>query len=291
MYSVAATAKLTGLTPETLRAWERRHSWVVPLRDERGRRLYDTAMIDRLALLQRLTGRGHPIRHVAALDSGALQDLLEEAAHTGYGAVDGLAEQMMQAVVDYRIDVLDRQLAIAIATLPAAMLVGQVVAPLLYEVGARWAEGRLSIAQERLLSSLLRVRLLSVINSHPRERPPRLLFATLPGERHEHGLLIAALLASTAGAPLLYLGTELPGPELARAANQLRVRAVGLSCVDAGLSEEALPQIVDLERRLAPGIEVWLGGAQAESLVRTLGMPRIRRTTDPAIIERLARQA
>ena len=31
----------------------------------------------------------------------------------------------------------------------------------------------------------MRGRLLSVLDQHPRERPPRVLFATLPGEPHE----------------------------------------------------------------------------------------------------------
>ena len=48
MFPVKATADLTGLTPETLRAWERRHGAVVPHRDDAGRRLYDAAMVERL---------------------------------------------------------------------------------------------------------------------------------------------------------------------------------------------------------------------------------------------------
>ena len=48
MDPVKAAAELSGLTPETLRAWERRHAAVVPHRDGKGRRLYDAAMIERL---------------------------------------------------------------------------------------------------------------------------------------------------------------------------------------------------------------------------------------------------
>ena len=43
--------------------------------------------------------------------------------------------------------------------MPLTVLVSRVVHPLLREVGTRWADGRLSIAQERLVSSLLRSRL------------------------------------------------------------------------------------------------------------------------------------
>ena len=35
MYSIKAVAQATGLTVETLRAWERRYAVVTPVRDER----------------------------------------------------------------------------------------------------------------------------------------------------------------------------------------------------------------------------------------------------------------
>ena len=76
MFPVKAAAELSGLTPETLRAWERRHGAVVPHRDEQGRRLYDAAMVDRLTRLHRLTNRGHPIRDLAALDDAALDGIV-----------------------------------------------------------------------------------------------------------------------------------------------------------------------------------------------------------------------
>ena len=193
MFPVKAAAELSGLTPATLRAWERRHAAVVPHRDAQGRRLYDAAMVERLGHLHRLTDRGHPIRDLAALDDHALEALLEERRQTGYGDLESLPARMLDAIADYRVDTYDRDLSVAITTLPISVLVARVVAPLLREVGVRWADGRLAIAQERLVSSLLRARLLSILNQHPRENKPRVLFATLPGEPHELGLLGAAL--------------------------------------------------------------------------------------------------
>ena len=224
MYPVKAAAELSGLTPETLRAWERRHAAVVPHRDAQGRRLYDAAMVDRLARLHRLTGRGHPIRDLAGLDDAALDALLEERRQAGYGALDALPEQLLDAVADYRVDAFDRELSVAIATLPLPVLLARVVMPLLREVGVRWADGRLAIAQERLGSSMLRARLLSILNQHARAQRPPVVFATLSGEPHELGLLGAALHLHELGLPVLYLGTELPAPELARVAKRLQER-------------------------------------------------------------------
>jgi MerR family transcriptional regulator, light-induced transcriptional regulator len=290
MFPVKAAAELSGLTPETLRAWERRHGAVVPHRDDKGRRLYDPAMIERLTRLHRLTGRGHPIRDLASLPDAELDRLLEETRHTGYGGLEDLPVRMLESIADYRVDLFDRDLAVAIATLPVPVLVERVVVPLLYEIGARWADGRLDIAQERLVSSLLRTRLLAVLNQHPRERRPRLLFATLPGEPHELGLLSAALHAHEAGAPVLYLGAELPASELARVAIRLDAAAVALSSVDPGRAADALAGLRELDAALPAGMPIWIGGANARYLAEALGIARIRAVSDPGALSRLVRR-
>lgn len=290
MFPVKAAAELSGLTPETLRAWERRHGAVAPLRDARGRRLYDGAMVERLARLHRLVGRGHPIRDLAGLDDAALDRLLDEARNVGYGALEALPGRMLDAVADYRVDEFDRDLSVAIATLPVAILVTRVVMPLLREVGARWADGRLAIAQERLVSSLLRARLLSILDQHPRESRPRILFATLPGEPHELGLIGAALLAHEAGAPVLYLGTELPAAELLRVAERLQSAAVAISSIDPGQARAALAELRVLHAGLAADVPVWLGGANASYLAEALGAERVRAIHDPAALAQVARR-
>ena len=287
MYSVTTTSRMTGLTPGTLRAWERRYAVVDPHRDEAGRRVYDAVMIERLARLQRLTEQGHPIRRLAPLGDAALDDLLNESSQIGYGGVEILSEQMLEAVIGYRIGALDRLLSVAVATLPLAILVTRVISPLLAEVGRRWVAGELDIAQERMLSSLLRARMIAILNPRPSETGPKLLFSTLPGEHHELGLLMAALLAYEAGAPLLYLGTNLPARDLATLAGELGVKAVALSCVDSGLADSALDDITALIALLGSGVEVWVGGAQADFLCRKLAHPRVRKVTNPALIERM----
>lgn len=290
MFPVKAAAELSGLTTETLRAWERRHAAVVPHRDDKGRRLYDGAMVERLTRLHRLTDRGHPIRDLAGMADEALDRLLEESRHAGYGGVETLPERMLDAIADYRVDEFDRDLSVAIATLPLPVLMARVVTPLLREVGVRWADGRLAIAQERLVSSLLRAHLLSVLNQHPRERRPRVLFATLPGEPHELGLLGAALYAHEAGMPVLYLGTELPALELARVADRLGAAAVALSSVDPGQAPAALAELRTLDETLAPSTPIWIGGANARYLAEALAIERVQAVIDPAALARLAKR-
>ena len=65
-YPIRAVSKLTGISIDTLRAWERRHGVVSPIRDDRGR-LYTDADVNRLRLLQRALADGHSIGRLAPL--------------------------------------------------------------------------------------------------------------------------------------------------------------------------------------------------------------------------------
>ena len=286
MYPIKAAAALAGLSTEVLRAWERRHGAIRPVRDAQGRRLYDAPTIERLSRLHRLTDRGHPIRDLAALDNDALDHLLDDGRQAAYGGVEALPSRMLDAIADYRVDVFDRDLSVAIATLPVPVLMTRVVGPLLQEVGLRWADGRLAVAQERLVSSLLRMRLLAVLSPPPREQRPRVLFATLPGERHELGLIGAALQAHEKGMPVLYLGTELPAVEIARVASKLGVTGVALSSVDPQQAKVALTELRELDAALAPGVSVWLGGANARYLAEEVASPRIQAVNDAQAMTR-----
>jgi MerR family transcriptional regulator, light-induced transcriptional regulator len=288
MYPIKAAAALAGLSTETLRAWERRHGAIRPVRDAQGRRLYDAATIERLSRLHRLTDRGHPIRDLAALADDALDHLLDDGRQAAYGGVEALPSRMLDAIADYRVDVFDRDLSVAIATLPMPVLMTRVVRPLLQEVGLRWADGRLAVAQERLVSSLLRMRLLAVLSPPPREQRVRVLFATLPGERHELGLIGAALQAHETGMPVLYLGTELPAVEIARVAAKLGVPGVALSSVDPQQARAALAELRELDAALAPGVSVWLGGANARYLAEELASPRVQAVDDAQAMTRRA---
>src|SRR5512134_2931354 len=78
MYSIKAVSQATGLTVETLRAWERRYGIVVPNRDQTGRRVYRPDDVLRLRRLREATERGHPIGRLAQLSEEDLAQLLSD---------------------------------------------------------------------------------------------------------------------------------------------------------------------------------------------------------------------
>ena len=78
-YPIRAVSKLTGIAIDTLRAWERRHGAVTPVRDDRGR-MYTDADIARLRLLRAAVEHGHSIGRLAGLGDEELRHLAATAA-------------------------------------------------------------------------------------------------------------------------------------------------------------------------------------------------------------------
>ena len=71
LYRIGAVAKRTGISPECLRAWERRYG-LEPAERAGKTRFYDAAQIERLTVIKALLDQGHPISQVIHLPAEAL---------------------------------------------------------------------------------------------------------------------------------------------------------------------------------------------------------------------------
>jgi hypothetical protein len=71
-YRIGTVARLTGISPDTLRIWERRYGVVNPMRSAGGGREYTARDVERLQLIKQLVDSGDAIGSIAGLDTGAL---------------------------------------------------------------------------------------------------------------------------------------------------------------------------------------------------------------------------
>lgn len=67
LFPIREVARMTGVNPITIRAWERRYNLVEPIRTESGHRLYTQEDIDRLNQVTELTQQGIPVSQVKPL--------------------------------------------------------------------------------------------------------------------------------------------------------------------------------------------------------------------------------
>ena len=276
-YPIRAVAKLTGLSIDTLRAWERRHSAVTPIRDDRGR-LYTEADIARLRLLRSAVEHGHSIGRVARLTDAELRELAATTAASASSEMPPTRRTPLDtaalsaALQAYDAAGIDQQIGRLAAVLPPLELLRDVLMPVLAKVGDDWHRRRLRVAHEHLMSSAIRNMLGSFLRLYARpEMPTRLLFATLAGERHEIGTLGAAVLAASSGLGVAYLGPDLPARQIVDSVRPAgaHVLVLGLTATTAGKAKER--ELRTIVRDLPKEVELWAGGRGAVRQTALIG--------------------
>ena len=85
MFRSGAVARMARMPVPTLRIWEQRYRAVGPITAPSGHRLYSAADVQRVLLLRQLTGLGHAIGSIAALDVAQLQQVASTHAASPAG--------------------------------------------------------------------------------------------------------------------------------------------------------------------------------------------------------------
>lgn len=288
-YPIRAVAKITGISPDTLRAWERRYGAVVPERFGRSRQ-YGPLQIARLNRLNQLVQKGHAIGSIAPLSDAELEALdahprsrIASAAET---PPTDLLRPVLSAIEEFDAALLSDELVRLAAILAPRDFVYHAVAPLMREVEARWHDGRFAIAQGQLLSQALR-NLLGGMSRlfHPTTPARKMLIAAPGSEPHEFGILAAAMLAAMAGVETVYLGTDLPAGETARVSRLVSAQVVLLGLTT--ITERAMAEVRAMVADLPDTTELWLCGAEAPHIdLAQLERPAVVLADLPAFEER-----
>lgn len=258
-YEIGEVARITGLSPTRLRAWERRYELIRPRRRPNGYRAYSADQVALLRVFARLVEEGGRIGDLAGRTPAELAGMIEERAVRA-GAPLGTLLRAIQSLDRERLEALVAQL-LALRGLEA--FARDIVLPLAAEVGDLWALGRLPVAAEHLVSEVVAHTLKGGLRVG-RQQGPRVLGAGLPGERHEWGFLCALIEMQTRGWRVEYLGPDLPLDDLAEAAWRLRPDRLALTGSMTDTVVRALPSLGRLPARLPPGLLVVLGGAGTE---------------------------
>jgi len=266
-FTVKAVAKVLGVSPNTIRAWETRYGAVSPVRSETNRRLYTADHVERLKLILQLINYGHSVGAIASLPEKKLLQLAKETrgqetvVSSDATKVAPLIESLGRFDFPSVAEKLDR---FRLSNSTRDYVLG-ILSPLLGEVGRLVADGNLSIAQEHALSAIIRDQIGQTMQSLRRDSAksgPSFLFATPEGDLHEFGILLSATLCAHYGFRAVYLGPNLPAEALTIAAEALKPDVVVLgnspSSIPGSPSFESYLKF--LSTHLKPKAQIWIGG-------------------------------
>jgi DNA-binding transcriptional MerR regulator len=256
---IGELSRRVGVTPEVLRAWERRYGILSPARTDGGFRLYGEDDERRIRRMLQYLEQGLSAAEAARLaradspraDPGAAPD--EVAAAVTAAA---LGERLARALDDYDDARAHALLDRLLGSHPLESVLRDAILPYLHELGERWARAEVSVAQEHFASALLRGRLLALARGWGRGLGPLALLACVPGDQHDLGLICFGLALRTHGWRITYLGADTPLPTLIEAAELLQPALVVVSAAIPELAQAAAGGL----RELASAAPVGLAG-------------------------------
>ena len=248
---IGELSRRSGVSPELLRAWERRYGLLRPTRSPGGLRLYSADDLGRVREMQQHLAGGLAAAEAAALagqsESDAVPSLRvpDTARAELAAALDAFDEPRAQSTLDQ-----------LLSEVTVESVLSDVILPYLEDLGERWERGEATVAQEHFSTTILRGRLLGLARGWGRGVGPLALLACLPGERHELGLMAFGLALRSHGWRVAYFGGDTPFQTIDEAAGALEPSLIVLSAVTSDRVQAALPQLQALTRRY----RVALGG-------------------------------
>jgi len=280
MLGIAAVERDTRFSKDTLRVWERRYGFPVPLRDANDERVYPEEQVEKLRLLRRLVDNGHRPGKIVSKTFEELLALAEQGNARARADKSGAnrtlaarpnaveATRTIATFIDllrtHQTDTLRQAMSTTLMRVGLRDFVIEIAAPMCHEVGEAWARGELQVFEEHLfteqLTHLLR-HTISTIPSPPESAAaPRVLLSTFPEEPHGLGLLMAEALLALQGCTCISLGVQTPVSELAMAAKVQRIDIVALSFSAYCAGRSVVSGLQLLRDNLPPDVALWAGG-------------------------------
>ena len=260
LYPIREVARLTGINPVTLRAWERRYGLIEPKRTESGHRLYSMTDIETVRQVQGWIERGVSVSKVGELL--ACRAELDRAESTPqadeYAQWQSRISEALNAFDERELERLYGQI---FSSYPPQIVFNDVFMPLWQHLLRQQDEfGRTS--EWLLLDSFLRGRVLQRLNMQgATELAQCVVLVGLPELCHELQLLVTGLLLARSDRAIRVLAVGQPLNELSLICEKVNPQALVL------LGTRALsPSRIERLLRVVHGVScaVWLAGEACE---------------------------
>jgi MerR family transcriptional regulator, light-induced transcriptional regulator len=253
IYNAKAVTRQTGVTPATLRAWERRYGVLLPDRTAGGHRLYSARDIAAIKWLRQHIEQGMTISRAVALlhyQLGRAEftpqvQILTEAPQPAR-SLDTIRTDLYEALIDFDEATAEEVLSEAYSLHPIEAVCVSVIQAVLAQLGHDWVNGKITVAHEHFASNYLRRKLLALIDTGPSTRPGTIAIGAAPADMHEMGILLLSIFLRRRGWHVVYLGQAVPLEDLPKSLPMLNADVLVLASTVAD-SAQALR-----------GIQAWL---------------------------------
>lgn len=223
---IREVARLTGVNPVTLRAWERRYGLVVPQRTSKGHRLYSSDQVQRIRTILSWLNRGVAVSQVSPLLD---HDNPPNADSTG-DDWQALRAHLTDCIARLAERQLDQQFNQAMALYPATTLCEQLLLPLLAQLETRWQVYPGARLEQGFFNAWLRSKLgLRVYHNNRQCSGAPVMLVNGGTQAFDPSLWLCAWLISDGECPVEVFDAPLPARDLVLGVERLGARALLIS--------------------------------------------------------------
>ncbi|TBU89743.1 MerR family transcriptional regulator [Phytopseudomonas dryadis] len=228
LFPIREVARLTGVNPVTLRAWERRYGLIQPIRTDSGHRLYSQVDVETVRSVLAWIERGVPVSKVGKIL--ARSSMAQVTSAPVYEAATSVEWAQWQSRVHEAIQAfdeaeLDRVYGQVFSSYPLSVAFQDILMPLWQTLLLRQDQrGRSS--EWLFFDTFLRGRVLQRLHNLRDQPGGRLLLVALPGRCRELELLVSGLLLNPGEVVIHVLGIGQSLEELPLVCAKMRPLAV-----------------------------------------------------------------
>lgn len=263
---IGELGRRTGVSPELLRAWERRYGLFEPDRSPGRFRLYSDADVGRVEAMRAQIADGLSAAEAARRVLGTSERPRGSRREAGPAIGEPIAD-LRAALETFDDSAAHAAIDRLVASLSLESFLREVVMPLLQEIGEGWERGEITIAQEHFASNLVRGRLMALGRGWGRGSGHHALLAAPPGELHDLGLVVLALVLRDRGWRVTFLGADTPIETIVDTKRRVAPEVIVLAMLKP-------PKLDPTDmRELARGTRVLVSGrGSSEALAGALGV-------------------
>jgi DNA-binding transcriptional MerR regulator len=263
-HRIHRVAKLTGLSKDVIRVWERRFGLLKPTRGANRYRNYSDEDVALLRYLKEQLDAGGSIGELSKLGR---EELLSRARASApqISFVDNtftrLLRELLSTLNPFDRVTFEKRLNGAVAVVPFEEALHGILLPLQEQVGQLWHEGHVNVAIEHYVTKQIQQKIFSAMNQLPvAEFGTKIVVACPPGEEHDIAALAVAYRCRVRGCRVYYLGANVPIASLTNLCGKVRPDLTIISFPLALSNDKATGLVQALTREVIPTSRVAVGG-------------------------------
>lgn len=214
-FTIRDLENLSGIKAHTIRIWELRYSFLKPQRTTTNIRYYDAEELKKLLNVALLNRYGYKISAISKMQPEVVNQKIL-TLNSIEAQQERMINELLHGMIDLEGDKFEAILHRYIDANGIDNTIQKLIFPFLQRVGILWLTDHVRIAQEHLVSNIIRQKLIMGIEHAQKNGTSNssvLIFLPDAGY-HELGILYVYYLLKVRGSKVIYLGCDVPISEL-----------------------------------------------------------------------------